>query len=786
MPETTFRTSSAGGRTPVPEWTPAWLRRLLRPREGWLAYVLLFIMLLSLGWAVQRAGWLEKADYLVPVALWASLLGAVLGLLPITVVATLPISALAGTAIVLWAVGGEYFPALSQSHRLLELRTEALGFAQTVSHLGYPTELTPYAIGLAMVMWVTAFIAAYTLYRHHRALDSILLVGAALIANMSATFLDLFGYLVLFVLAAMLLWLRTSLINREDGWRRRRVNENPDVPASIMRTGVVFIAVTIVLAWTLTSVAVAAPLTDAWRNLDGVWTGLRDRLDNVFGGLTNEESRIQGSSFGSRFTVSGSWFSNDAAVMTVSADSAYYMRTVSYDVYTGHGWSSSGLVDRAVPAKVDLFPNGTPEEPITKDGFDVKTVTISLTKPIGRNLFTPGFPLTVTAPAVVGQPKGEPFLGTLSSQNSIGAGEGYSVTTVISNVTEQQLRGAGTTYPASVTRLYLGLEGVTERTRALARQITSQATNPYDMAQALATYLRTNPNLAYATNVGKPPGDRDLVDFFLFDTQNGQRGYCEYFASAMAVMARSVGLPARVAVGFSPGQELAKNVYVYKEANAHAWTEIYFPGYGWQIFEATKSIDPKFVRLSGGDHPLPPPIGGVDPRGPFQQGVDDPSKIFTLPSTRPIGGGTVAGGSDTPASQGGVQGGNLIVVFAILLAVGGAIWWRLRRAGRRLRFLAPGDRQWALLLQAADRAGVRQRASETDFEYAGWLEEQIPARRPEIRTIADAKVFGSYSGHGMTADAVERMHNAWRRLRMPFAWLAVRRRARALLPRRGS
>jgi hypothetical protein len=114
------------------------------------------------------------------------------------------------------------------------------------------------------------------------------------------------------------------------------------------------------------------------------------------------------------------------------------------------------------------------------------------------------------------------------------------------------------------------------------------------------------------------------------------------------------------------------------------------------------------------------------------------------------------------------------------------ITWRLRRSGRRLRFLAPGDRQWAMLLLAADRAGVSQRPSETDYEYAGWLEEQIPARRPEIQTIAEEKVYGSYSGRGMTGEAVDRMQMAWKRLRLPFVWLAIRRQARSLLRRSAS
>jgi transglutaminase-like putative cysteine protease len=766
---------------------PDWLKAYARPKEGWVSYFLLFVMLLSLGWSVQSAGWLEHQDFLVPVALYGSLLGMLLALSPWRVIVTLPVGAMAGAAIVIWTVGSEYFSTASQIGRLFQLRAELLEWVKIVSQLGYPSALTPYAIGLAAIMWVTAFVAAYTLFRHHRAIDAILLVGAALIANMSATIVDLFGYLVLFVLAAMLLWLRSSLLVREEGWRRRRVNENVEVPSSIMRTGVVFIAVTIVMAWVLTSVAVAAPLTGAWRSLDTAWGGLRDTLDGVFGGLANDSSRLPGQSFSNHFIVRGDWTSSDIPVLTVAEDHAYYMQTVTLDVYTGHGWASTKGRDRNVDARAAIFPKGTPEEPATEDGFQKKTVTIQLREPVGRNLFVPGFPLAVSAPAIVTEPNGESFLGALNSKNPIQPGDAYSVTAVISEVTEAQLRSAGQKYPASVRGRYLSTDHVTARTRQLAQQIVTeaQAKTPYDKARALAHWLTTNRSLRYDTNVGTPPGDRDLVDFFLFESR---RGYCQYFASAMAMMARSVGLPTRVATGYAPGSRMGDNLYEYREANAHAWAEVYFPGYGWQIFEATKSIDPQFVRSTGSTGPLASPVTGTedDPgRAPFQAGIDDLDKGFTLPSARPIEGGTVAGvDSGQGGSTGDARSGGLFILLVIIVSAAAVIWWRLLRSGRRLRFLAPGDKQWALLLQAADRAGVSQRPSETDYEYAGWLEDQIPERRPEIRTIADAKVWGSYSGRGMTSDIIERMQRAWQRLRMPLVWLAVRRRARSLVPRR--
>ncbi len=97
---------------------PEGLRRYLQPREGWLSAALLMVMLLSLGWCVQRAVWLEQMEFLVPIAFFALLLGTVLALSPLSVTLTLPISAVVGAGIVLWTIGGEYFPELSQGARL--------------------------------------------------------------------------------------------------------------------------------------------------------------------------------------------------------------------------------------------------------------------------------------------------------------------------------------------------------------------------------------------------------------------------------------------------------------------------------------------------------------------------------------------------------------------------------------------------------------------------------------------------------------------------------------------
>ena len=757
--------------------------RIIYPRAGWVSAGLLLVMALALAWAVQGAEWLDQLEFLPPVAFWAVISGALLGMLAMSVVITLPLAALIGATVVLWSIGGEYHSALGQVARVEALRDDLVGWTITVLRTGYPSELSPYAIGLGMLLWSTAFMAAYAVYRHHRVRDAILLLGAAMIVNLSATFTDLFGHLLLFVMAALLLWLRAALVDRQDGWQRRRVNENLEVPAAIMRSGIVFAGASVALAWVLTSVAVAAPLTSAWRGFDGVWTGVRDQFEGVFGTLTNPQSRITGSTFGASFTVQGEWVSNDQEALIVAAPRPLYLRTATYDAYTGRGWERSDGTRRQVAPGDALFPGATPERP--SDGYEIETITISMQQTLGRNLFTAGSPLKVYAPIVIHESSGQPVLGGVEAANPIGAGEGYQLSVALSDANEAELGAAGTEYPPVVRDLYLGTAGLTDRVRDLALQLTNGLSNPYERAKALAAYLQRDPSFSYETVAPVPENGEDLVDFFLFDPVSGRRGYCQYYASAMVMMARSIGLPARVAVGFAPGERTEAGTYLVREANAHAWAEIYFPGYGWQIFEATKSIDPRFVRPTGDPSSVTPPRIGTDPLLDFELDPERRRNINALPSVDFIDGGIDAARPDAPGSADAARGGNALLVAVMVVGTGAFIWLRMRHLQRRWRLLPAGDRAWARLTLAADRAGVGPRPSDTIYEYAGWLEEQLPSHVEPIRTVADGKVWQSYSGRRMTRTATGRLEEAWARLRLPLVWLAVRRWLRGLVRRGG-
>jgi len=161
-----------------------------------------------------------------------------------------------------------------------------------------------------------------------------------------------------------------------------------------------------------------------------------------------------------------------------------------------------------------------------------------------------------------------------------------------------RLEAAGAEYPADVAERYLQLpDGLDARITALARSATERAVTRYDKAASLESFLKTK--YSYTLDLTGKPGP-DPLAHFLFETR---AGHCEYFASAMTVMLRTLGIPAREVNGFLPGEynELGGD-YIVRASDAHSWVEAYFPGNGWMVFDPTPAAPAEsagfFRRLS--------------------------------------------------------------------------------------------------------------------------------------------------------------------------------------------
>jgi transglutaminase-like putative cysteine protease len=162
-----------------------------------------------------------------------------------------------------------------------------------------------------------------------------------------------------------------------------------------------------------------------------------------------------------------------------------------------------------------------------------------------------------------------------------------------SNITQPgatELRAAGQDYPPAVLLNYLQLPRLDSRIAPLAAQITASESNKYDKAVTLERYLRTH--FGYTLQLGRS-AQRDPLAYFLFERK---QGHCEYFASAMAVMLRTLKIPSRVVNGFRTGEfNDVTSQYLVRASNAHSWVEAYFPGYGWISFDPTPAA-PAEVR----------------------------------------------------------------------------------------------------------------------------------------------------------------------------------------------
>jgi len=265
-------------------------------------------------------------------------------------------------------------------------------------------------------------------------------------------------------------------------------------------------------------------------------------------------------------------------------------RGVSLAEFDGHAWSNphqqfpldrQGSNNFAVPSfgtRVPLKRTAQGSAVATSPGEKVIHYRV-LMEPIGTNVFF----LAPWAQSVKGDYRNLAVdagsaVYDLDIQHPINR---YEAESDISVPAPDQLRGAGQTYPPQVSA-YLHVPTLDPRIPQLAAEITKSTANNYDRAAKMETYLKTR----YGYTLQMPrTAVRDPLANFLFERK---QGHCEYFASSMAVMLRTLGIPSRVVNGFRSDEfnDLTGN-YVVRAKDAHAWVEAFFPGYGWQTFDPT-------------------------------------------------------------------------------------------------------------------------------------------------------------------------------------------------------
>ena len=287
-------------------------------------------------------------------------------------------------------------------------------------------------------------------------------------------------------------------------------------------------------------------------------------------------------------TFSGAVSLRDTPIMDISAREGRYWRRSLTIFYGGRGWAST--YEELGPLGADTSPIAPPPQAL-RTSLE-QTVKVLLPSTYSIVAAAQPYQVDISSEALLtylprdGATAARPpaDMQLIYSQYRLRKDDVYTVMSSITKADVQSLREAGADYPEWITERYLQLPtDFPRRVHRLVGQITRDLDNNYDRATAIEHYLR---QITYNEQIeSAPPANRDAVDYFLFEMGEG---YCDYYASAMAVMARVAGIPARLVQGYAEDEkEPGADVFHIAEEDGHAWAELFFPGYGWIEFEAT-------------------------------------------------------------------------------------------------------------------------------------------------------------------------------------------------------
>lgn len=803
MATTTAAVRSFARREPAP--AP---RSLLGPEEGWLSVLLLLAMVLSTAWSVDQAHWVEGTGILFPMALFgvgggmllartrlAGWVGFVLGVVfgmaacfvvvgqllppPSDVLRALGQTVSGSLAWVLHPSGLPPFVTAGQ-----QFLTSAIEFGGRIglwTQIGTSGRVSNdnaiFLLLIAYVAWLQGFVGAWGLFRLHDVVMASLPTGIALATNAAYTGQAQAPFAI-YIITLLLLAVSLNLSTLQRRWARFSV----DYPSGLLFDVTVSSFVVIVL---LALIAFFGPrlgenpLSNAfWSYMGEQWSEVESASNRLFSGVNSPQAA--GGSGRDRLILSGPVRLSQRVVMQVLADEPHYWRGATYDIWTGRDWLTSDKLPLSRTEKQAVLPQRFGLRKRTKFTFEVNQSRSDL-------IYTPDEPVLLSVPYKILSRSNDAALSDFSAlraKKPAIPSMKYSVEAMTSIAGADDLRAAPVDVP-DWARRYTQLPDVPQRVRDLSNTLSRGRRNNYDKVFAIQEFLRRYP---YTLDVKAAPPDRDAVEYFLFDLK---QGYCDYFASAMVVLLRIQGIPARMATGYVSGKfDNNTHKFVVTEEEAHSWPEVYFPNYGWMAFEPS-GYRPPIVRQEAS---AASPIGG-DYVDCYEYGectdYTDADIAGLLPEGRDSG--PIIGVNSTDQSRNWTA----FLIWTAILAVvaGGAFWAVSRIGGRRSTAREEVQRAYRLMTFFGGLFGMRRKPSETPLEYARsltqgltkTLEQEGAVTRLHLRdlvgpadgaaeTIAASYVRTMYGHQELSEVEREQVVEGWRELRWQIPVLLLRDR----------
>jgi len=438
--------------------------------------------------------------------------------------------------------------------------------------------------------------------------------------------------------------------------------------------------------------------------------------------------------FSDQLTITGSVSLPSGEVLYYTSTAApQYLEGFTYDHFDGHTWLESPPEGEQNVAAGRPLPVDTAGNKVTRATTNV--VIVQPPESQEHYIFAPAEPSAFDVDITV---ETNGTTNTWMQQSPLAAGEHYKVTSNVPAANAQNLSvialpGQGLwpedSNSSALKRLYLQTPGsLSSNVLSTAQRWTQGATSMYAAMKMLQDHLSDATQFTYSLTNPPVPGNVDVASWLLQQHQ----GYCTYYATTMTMMARLLGVPARMVNGFSFGHfDTQRKVWVVNGEDAHSWVQVYFPHYGWINFDPTPgfSLNGSTQRSTSGST-TPPSSSG-------RSGKHAPSKPGSAQRTRHIGNHTGTGAGLSTANQppGFLLALSLLALFCslcFLLFALGSYWWRNLYAGANV----VAGMFWRVC-RIASWAGLPPSEWQTPFEYSHTLNQHFSRGAAPMRRLTE-------------------------------------------------
>jgi len=626
-----------------------------------------------------------------------------------------------------------------------------------------------FVVFITVITWFVGYLATWFLLRRNNPWVAVILGAAIIMFNLTNLPDGYYIYFILYFFAALLLIAVTRMTVKTS-----KAESNANYSGnSLMYLGVSLLVITVLAA----SISWIVPQARATSLQNLVATSIpwqQDVLDsriNIFNSVAAKTSASMASLMENVY-FGKYWNQGDEVRYLVVSEKPYYWRMNAYDTYEAWGWTNSLDSKLFLDSNVQL----TDSAAYDKQELIQYAVYIGLRTDV---LFTKGDFVSANVPVRLNMDLGSNVLSTVAVR-MLETDEQYVVTSYSYTPTKADLIGAVGDYPATLKTAYLQLPtGFPDDIKVLSEGITQGATTTYEKVKAIINYLS---DYHYSLAVDLPEEGTDNVENFLFTTKEG---YCLHFASAAAVMLRSVGVPTRLAIGYLPG-EPAKIPFqfIVRDKYYHAWTQVYFPGYGWVDVDATPANPSNLVSKSSLWESTPSVVDSSE--SDIWQG-EMPPMMYDL-SQLDIGGmGGTTAIEDDSMSFIAKLGMALLYIFVAAVAIALVVGIVLLIRAASYRWLWRVDRNnmayrtYINMCRLAAMVGLQPTPQQTPLEFTTELVAALPQDADAVRYISRVYMENRFGGRTGKLDIAEEAEILKARHRVYYALIQKLGKVRRLL-----